>query len=328
MIEKLLDRMAHERVTVMGEPIVDTYVFCVPESISSKSPSISARYVYEENYAGGSLAIANHLSDFVKEVNLLMTHGGEAYFVDLLNTKLDPRVRLVGQEIPNVPTPRKTRFIEGNILQRMFEITNLRSDQWLNHSPTRFCQMMKDAASVDTVIVADFGHGLFEGQVLKNLSEIDRFIALNVQTNSSNQGFNPFTKHQHYSFLSIDTKEARMAYHDRHTAPFDLARRIRKDMPKKDMSLAITLGPNGACFFPGDHAGEYRIPAFAGSVVDATGAGDAFFAMTAMLVKIGAPEILVPFLGNVFAGLKTKIIGNKMSVTRAQLLKAVSAILK
>jgi rfaE bifunctional protein nucleotidyltransferase chain/domain len=65
-VEEVLEKLSRERVRVIGEPIVDSYVFCAPESISSKSPSISARHVYEEDYAGGSLAIANHLSDFVK----------------------------------------------------------------------------------------------------------------------------------------------------------------------------------------------------------------------------------------------------------------------
>ena len=62
--------------------------------------------------------------------------------------------------------------------------------------------------------------------------------------------------------------------------------------------------------------------------LDATGAGDAYFALTSLLVKTGAPPEFVPFIGNVFAGLKTKIVGNKSSVSLAQLTKALSSILK
>ena len=50
--------------------------------------------------------------------------------------------------------------------------------------------------------------------------------------------------------------------------------------------------------------------------------------LTSLLVKVGAPSIIIPFLGNVFAGLKTKIVGNKFSVTKSQLLKAVTSMLK
>ncbi|MGE4130968.1 MAG: adenylyltransferase/cytidyltransferase family protein, partial [Bdellovibrionales bacterium] len=65
-IEEMLDKVAEQKILIVGEPIVDTYRFCMPENISSKSPSISAKFLYEENYAGGSLANANHLADFGK----------------------------------------------------------------------------------------------------------------------------------------------------------------------------------------------------------------------------------------------------------------------
>jgi hypothetical protein len=78
-------------------------------------------------------------------------------------------------------------------------------------------------------VLADFGHGLFENKVLAACRDLKGFVSLNVQTNSSNFGFNPFTKHTRFDYLSIDTKEARMAYHDRYSSGVDLARKIRKD---------------------------------------------------------------------------------------------------
>jgi hypothetical protein len=58
------------------------------------------------------------------------------------------------------------------------------------------------------------------------------------------------------------------------------------------------------------------------------GAGDAFFAMSALLVKARCPHVMVPFVSNVFAGLKTKVIGNKFAISKSQLLKALTGILK
>ena len=70
------------------------------------------------------------------------------------------------------------------------------------------------------------------------------------------------------------------------------------------------------------------MPTFADSIVDTTGAGDAFFAITSMLLRAGCPDVMIPFVGNVYAGLKTKIIGNKQAVPKAHLMKAISTILK
>jgi rfaE bifunctional protein nucleotidyltransferase chain/domain len=330
VIEQVFERMSQERVRVIGEPIVDTYVFVRPESISSKSPSVSARYQYEEDYAGGSLAIVNNLSDFVAETKLITTHGTEPYFKNLLNEKLNPRVDVISEELPSIPTPRKTRFITvDHSNQRIFEVTNLRNDQWYTHSPENFCDLIaKNVAAHDAVLLADFGHGLFEGDVMKAVGRLPGFIGVNVQTNSSNFGFNPFTKHQRMNYLSIDTKEARLAYHDRFTAPLDLARRIRDDLGSRDCSISITLGPDGAVHFTQSSKSEFDAPAFTDNVVDATGAGDAFFAMSTMLVKAGCPAVMVPFVSNIFAGLKTKIIGNKSAISKAQLFKTLTYILK
>ena len=326
-IEETLEKISKKSVTVIGEPIVDSYVFCTPESISSKSPSISAKFNYSEDYAGGALAIANHLADFVGDIRLCMTHGDEPYFHDILSNKMDSRIKIDSITFDNIPTPRKTRFITSDLYQRIFEVTDLRSDQWLLHSPDDFCRLINKTDN-DLTVVADFGHGLIENSVIQSLSQRKGFLALNVQTNSSNLAFNPFTKHKHFSFLSIDTKEARIAYHDRYTAPVELARRIREDHRHINAGCAITQGPNGAVYFPRSTSKEYSAPAFADSVVDATGAGDAFFGMTSLLVNADCPPEFIPFIGNVFAGLKTKVIGNKFSVTKSQLIKSLTAILK
>jgi len=328
-IEKVLDKAAQESLTLVGEPIVDTYIFCAPENISSKSPSISAKYLYQEDYTGGVLAIANHLADFAKEVHLLTTHGGESYFTNLLNEKLDKRIKLFARELTNVPTPRKTRYIASGNSQRLFELTELRSDQWETHQPEEFCaEVLKANKSRSATILADFGHGLFEGKVLEAASKLEGFIGLNVQTNSSNFGFNPYTKHRRFSYLSIDTKEARVAYHNRLASPLDLAKRLVKDVRSQNAAFSMTLGASGAYYFPRGIAEEVSCPALTDTVIDATGAGDAYFAMTSLLIKADCPPVLVPFLGNVFAGLKAKIVGNKNPVSRAQFLKALTSILK
>lgn len=328
-IGEILDKVSQQKVCVVGEPIVDTYRFCIPESISSKSPSISARLLYEENYAGGSLAIANHLADFAKEVHLFITHGDEPYFQELLKEKMDERVVIHQMALPNIPTPRKIRYIAVDKSQRIFEVTDLRPDQWTAHTPAHFCKKLIDLSSkMDSVILADFGHGMFEGPVLDAAVDMNSFIALNVQANSSNYGFNIFRKHKRFSYLSLDTREARLAYNDRYSPAVDLGRRARNDLARIDASVAMTLGPNGSYFFPSGSQAEHFSPAFADNVVDATGAGDAFFGITAALLRSQCEPDLIPFVGNVFAGLKTKIIGNKSSVSKAQLLKAIGAVLK
>lgn len=296
-ITHAVEEIAKLKVLIVGEPILDIYRFVSPEGISSKSPSISARFNYEETYHGGSIAIRNHLESFAQSASL--------------------------QAWDNLPA-KKVRYISGN--QRIFEVTDIQDQYWNNTDPTFFIDKVLEVANKsDVVLLADFGHGMFEGPVLKAMDNIHAFTGLNVQTNSSNFGFNVYTKHNRFDYLCIDTREARLAMHDRWQPSLDLAEMTSKTISPR--LLSMTLGPNGACMIDG-WGEHFCAPAFADNIVDATGAGDAYFAITTCLLKAGCKREMIPFIGNVFAGLKTKIIGNKLSVSKAALLKACAGILK
>jgi cytidyltransferase-like protein len=324
-IVKLIDSLAMLKVLVVGEPIVDSYVYCDAEGISSKRPCLSARFDSQEDHAGGSLAIANHLRALGCNVGLLITDGGEDYFNRLLGQSLNNGVSLHRYNTPGIPTPRKTRFLNHARSQRFFELMQLRADQWQQLDPRPFAAMLQSLAKeYDLVVVADYGHGLFEGEVLNCLEGLSTYLALNVQTNSGNYGFNPFTKHQHYSYLSIDERELRIGTHDRLTPIESLARKSIGNSVRT--AASITLGEAGSLYYSPDGA-EHLCPAFFKDIVDATGAGDAYFAITSLLCYSQAPAALIPFLGNCFAGLKSRIVGNRYAVSKIDMLKTINAIL-
>lgn len=278
--ERALQALEGLRVLVVGEPILDIYRFVTPEGISSKSPTVSARFIREEKYEGGSEAIYKHLKDFCQVTKVISCQSG---------------------------WPKKIRYISGT--QRIFEVTEIYEDGWHNFG----------LPNVDVTVAADFGHGLFD---CIDLSKAHGFIGLNVQTNSSNFGFNVYTKHKRWDYLCIDRRELSLAHNDRNSSPVDLGDLVWN---KHGKPLSVTLGSNGSALWT--KSGVSTSPAYSDTVVDATGAGDAYFAITTLLMATDCRPELVTFIGNVFAGLKTKIIGNKSAVSKAALLKAIKGIL-
>lgn len=326
LVLDILGQMERLKVLVVGEPIVDSYVFCHAEAISSKSPTISARFLYQEDYPGGSLAVANHLSSLGCQVTLLITDGQEAHFDRVLKNSLAPQITIERFPLIGSPTPHKTRFIQPFGSQRMFELINVRADQWLHNDPTQFIHRLEElACNHDLCLVADFGHGLFEEAVQKELTRLSVFVCVNVQTNSGNLGFNPFTKHHRFDYLSIDERECRLATHDRFTPIAELARQTVRTMIRTPSS--ITLGAGGSTYFDANGS-EFFCPTFFREVVDSTGAGDAYFTITSLLTKLKVASPVVPFLGNCFAGLKTRIIGNKSAVSKTDLVRTIQALFK
>ncbi len=69
-IVKKFKEIEDYKVLVIGDIILDEYQFVLPLGKSSKAPNITAKSLNSELYAGGSLAVANHISDFVKNASI------------------------------------------------------------------------------------------------------------------------------------------------------------------------------------------------------------------------------------------------------------------
>lgn len=322
LIKDLVQRMENLDVSVVGEPILDIYRFCDPQGVSSKSPSLSVKYSREEKYNGGSFAIINHVSSFVKSATLYTNNKTTFEQHKILANNV-----LVKHGHKGIDVVEKIRYISEEKGQRLLEVTKMNENTWHNFTldeKREFIDHIFYNNKSDLMLMCDFGHGFFDEEVIRMSEGFKGYKALNCQTNSSNFGFNPFTKFNNFDYLSIDLREARVAYHNKNSCAEALFGRMCRDYSNR--SISMTLGPKGAFFY--QKGAVFASPTFADQIVDTIGAGDAYYAITALLNSVRAPSQFIPFLGNVFAGLKTKIIGNKQAVSKVDFLKAVEAILK
>ncbi|MCR5609585.1 MAG: adenylyltransferase/cytidyltransferase family protein, partial [Lachnospiraceae bacterium] len=72
-----VDGFDNLKVLVVGDIIIDEYVFCQVQGLTNKDAVISARYEDEEKYLGGALAIARHISNFCHNTSLLSMMGSQ-----------------------------------------------------------------------------------------------------------------------------------------------------------------------------------------------------------------------------------------------------------
>ncbi len=323
-VQQWVKKLENLKVLVTGEPIIDSYIFCESIGLSTKSPTVSTRYLYREDYSGGSWAIAAHLKQLGCDVSMLYTGGQDEKTQTLENNLKKTGIKISNIHIDDVITPLKTRYMVPLKGQKIFELVELKSDQWAKHDSLPFTkELLSMAETNDLIVMCDYGHGLFEDKVLAEIKKISTFIALNVQSNSANYGFNLFTKHQHYNYLAIDERELRLALHDRINSLPKLSQKACNRLINKPFS--ITEGAKGSTFH--NIKGQpFHCPIFIEDVVDTIGSGDAYFALTSCLVRVGTPEILVPFLGNIHAGLKARIMGNKEAVLLDDMMTFVEEI--
>ncbi len=316
-----------KRVLFVGEAIVDEYQYAVPMGKSAKENIIATRYEGREAFAGGVVAAANHVADFVAEVEIITVIGEEDPYDDLILETVKPNVKVRFLRRAGRPTTRKCRFVDPGHTRKLFEVYHFDETPLGVAEEDELCAMIRTSApQADVVVVNDFGHGMMTPRAIRTVERTASFLAVNAQTNSANHGYNPVTRYERADYVCIDAPEARLALRDRFRDLGELIQGPLREQVACD-HIVVTHGQNGCHTFSLD-AGLGRVPAFTRKVVDTVGAGDAFLSVTSPLVAAGLPMELVGIVGNAVGALKVGIVGHRESVERVPLLKFLTALLK
>jgi rfaE bifunctional protein kinase chain/domain/rfaE bifunctional protein nucleotidyltransferase chain/domain len=311
-------------VLIIGDVILDEYVFCKAMGKPEKAAVVSTKFLYHEVYAGGSLAVANHVAGFAKRVQLVSCIGKDNK-EDIIRKNLRENVRTKFFYKKNAPTIVKTRYLEKVERSKLFEVSQI-NDEFIDQDlEDAIIKYLSDIIpGYDMVLVADFGHGLITPKIQETIGKKSRFIAVNAQTNSANFGFNLITKYKNIDFISIDERELRLPYRAKFGEIEPLISRVAKDTQCKRVN--ITLGGAGSIYY--QDGKTYYVPIFSNQVVDSLGAGDAVLSITSMLARKNTPPKVIPFVGNIVGALAVKTIGNKEPIHPTDLFTFIRYIMK
>jgi rfaE bifunctional protein nucleotidyltransferase chain/domain len=313
------------RMLVVGEAILDEYVYCEQMGKSAKEPVLAMRYKGKELHAGGSLAVANHLAGFCRSVELVTYLGDRDGHEEFVRRSLLSNVAANILYKTDSPTIVKRRYVESYLLSKLFE-TYIINDELLNpEQNATLCEFLRQhAADCDATVVADFGHGLMTTSAVDILTSGPGFLAVNTQMNAANIGFHAISKYTRADYICIHEGEIRLDARSRRGPLSDLAASLRGRLDCG--TILVTQGKAGCSLF--SDGVEVASPAFTGNVVDRIGSGDAVLAITSGLVATGAHPEIIAFLANVIGALKLQIMGNRSSVGHISAIKFVESLLK
>ena len=275
----LLVPAASKRVLFIGETIHDVYHYGRAQGRPMKESIPCLQHAHTEEWRGGVHASAAHARALCAKVDV-------ASWVAI----------------------RKERWIEEAHTRKLFEV----------YGPIERLESVRvPLVDYDRVCVNDYGHDMFDAATIKLICDQASFLALNVQTNSGNYGFNLATRWPRADYLCCQEFEARLATQNR-SGPIETS---LEALAKRATRIAVTRGAAGAI---GMENGEITTqPALSRQVVDTMGAGDAFFAVTAALAgDLPMAELLR--IGNAAGALKVGWIGHRMSVTKSALLELLN----
>jgi rfaE bifunctional protein nucleotidyltransferase chain/domain len=320
-IEKLTD----VQVLVIGDTIIDEYHYVHSLGKSSKSPTLSTKFQRAQNFAGGVLAIANHLNEYAGRTEMISVLGREKDGMEVIAPNLHPNIETRFFYREDGPTPTKRRYLTQFQNSKIFEVTFM-NDQYLpSEVEDQIIQYLETRLpELDVIMIADFGHGLITPRIQQYLADADVFVAVNAQTNSNNFGYNYITKYRGCDYISIDENELRLPFGDRYGDLDALVRRLADITGCPN--ITITLGGEGALYYHQEDI--YRVPAMTANVVDSVGAGDAVLSVSSLLAYQNCSPEMLPYIGNCVGALAVQIIGNQRPVNKVELNKMISHMLK
>lgn len=329
-VQQYVEKFKQAKVLVIGDAIIDNYVFCDMQGIMSKDMGYSVRYEEEKQYLGGVLAIARHIAEYTDNVTLSSIIGNESDLHSKILNDLGKNMRLDLIYSEECSTVEKKRYITVNKkreeFNKIFSVNNLPENQKIvGQSKEQFVERIKEIMpEYDLVVLCDFGHGLIDDEVMTLIEEKAKFLSLNCQTNSSNYGMNLITKYKKADAFVLDQRELKLAFHDRSSQEEVLLERLIQQM--NSTGGWLTQASLGATGIMGD--GEaWSCPALTLDVKDTIGAGDAFFAVASLCAVTGVPVMVSTFLGNIAGALASNIIGNERQVEKVDLLKYANTLM-
>lgn len=323
---EILDKMRSLNVLVIGDTILDEYQYCETIGKSSKDPTLAIKYQSHDLFAGGVLAVANHVANFAGSVTVATLLGEKDSHKEFIESQLHSNVTPMFFVQPGAPTLVKRRFIDSYSFNKLLEVYIMDDSGLPPDRDREMCTRVADELSnYDLVIAADFGHGAISDRMLDVLMESANYLAVNTQANAGNRGFHTITKYPQADYICIAEHELRLEAR----AKEGDVRPMLLDISKKlgCSRCVVTRGRSGCAVCDGD-GGFLQVPSFATKIVDRVGAGDAFLSVTSLAAVQGVPSEMLGFLGNVVGALAVEIIGNKKAIDRKSVQKYITALMK
>jgi rfaE bifunctional protein kinase chain/domain len=321
-----LEELTSLRVMVIGEAIIDEYVYGDTLGKSAKEPIIALRYISSEKHAGGSVIIANHLSDFSSRIDLVTYLGVENNQEAFIRENLKSNVHLHFVAKSLSPTIVKRRYVEKYLVSKLLEVYEINDDYLNSEEESQLCEILTPLLETcDVVIVADYGHGLISPAIIDILCKKAKFLAVNTQINAANNGYHTISRFARADYVCLHEGEVRLDQRDRSSDLQLLVERLAGRLGCQ--SVMVTRGKHGSLMF-NRKSGFHACPAFALKLVDRVGAGDSVLAISSLCAARDLQPEMTSFISNMVGAQAVSIVGNRSPIKKQGLVRSIESILR
>ncbi len=312
----IIDRFAKTRVLVVGDVMVDHYVWGNVSRISPEAPVPVVNVTRESFLLGAAANVVNNIRTLGGSVSLCGVIGHDdagKQLQHMLRSSGIPTDGLIVE--PDRRTTIKTRVIAHHQQVVRFDRETKEGIGRETHGNilARVSALAEDG--LDAIVISDYCKGVVTKDVVRDIVRLARKRGIIVSVDPKIAHFGIYSG---VTILTPNTKEAslgaRIEIEDDASllkAGRGLLRRLSCD------AVLITRGEQGMSLF--QRSGRItHIPTVAREVFDVTGAGDTVISTLTLAMAAGANMIDAAKLSNYAAGIVVGVVGTA-TVTRDQL---------
>jgi D-beta-D-heptose 7-phosphate kinase / D-beta-D-heptose 1-phosphate adenosyltransferase len=320
LVEIIGSGFQSQRVLVIGDLMLDRYLWGMVEKVSPEAPVPVVRLDHKSHAAGGAANVAANLRSLGCRVSLVGVVGADEDGRQLLELLQDSGIDTSTISLTtDRPTICKTRILGGRqqMLRLDVEKGGELSAELNGLILSGFETQVPGCAAI---ILSDYGKGVLSDSVCQEIIRRGRELRIPILVDPKGLDY------QKYAGCDVISPNRMELAQATSTAPENLevllqkGQRLRSDL--RFGHLVVTLGELGITLLEAD--GIQRFPARAREVFDVSGAGDSVIATIAAATAAGLHLHEAIRLANLAAGIVIGKLGT-VPISKDELLAAVAS---
>jgi D-beta-D-heptose 7-phosphate kinase/D-beta-D-heptose 1-phosphate adenosyltransferase len=321
----LLEQPVHPRILLVGDLMLDRYLWGDVERISPEAPIPVLRVGRQEHRLGGAGSVASMLAALEAEPTLVAITGD------------DPEGRMVrellgqiGVETCSVPTdPGRATTLKERLLgrsQQRFPQHMMRVDRENDEPiPRKLAEELLSLVRehldrIDLVVISDYNKGVCAGDLIPRIVELARSVGMRVLADPVRGA--DYGRYGGCACITPNRVEAGLAAGMKIATPQDGLEAAGRLLQFGVEAAVVTLDRDGIAW--ADRRGDARLfPGRPRQVADITGAGDMVLSALGFALAAGADYPTAIELANLAGGLEVERLG-VVPLSRRELLAELS----
>jgi len=316
----ILESLGRPRILVVGDMMLDRYVWGDVDRISPEAPIQVLNVTNEESKLGGAASVVNNLFVLGAEVLSCGVVGddppGGAFRRMLREMGLDDSGIFV---LPGRKTTVKTRMIAHK--QQVLRVDHEDTEELPEKTVAKVAAFVeKHVRGTDLIILSDYGKGLVTAGLVARIARAAKGAHVRVLADTAKQP--DFSRYRGLTAITPNRSESELATGLRISTIDEARAAARKLLADLELdAVVMTLDRDGIALL--ERPGKFtHVPTRPRAVYDVTGAGDMVISVLGMVLSAGHGYVEAAKLANVAAGIEVMRVGVQ-PLSRDEIIRAI-----